>query len=97
MMIKFQIMFSILALSIYSGAIAQESAATKSLQDPVNINEVISQGQRAGSNHPSMNAFFEGDFTKAEIELEREFLCLKRGKRVIENAAFEAVSGQLRS
>lgn len=97
MMTKFQIMFSILALSIYSGAIAQESAATKSLQDPVNIDEIISQGQRAGSNHPGMNAFFEGDFTKAEIEFEREFLSLKRGRSAIENAAFEAVSGQLRS
>lgn len=96
--------FSIsLVLIANSHAFAQESIKTEPSPTPTAtsqtkyIDEVIATGQLAGSNHPGVKAFYEGDFVTAEIKFEREFLSLKRRITAIENAAFEATNGQIRS
>lgn len=61
------------------------------------VDEIIAIGQKAPSNHPGMRAFFDGDFVKAEISFEREFLKLKRDITTRENAAFQATNSRIRT
>lgn len=96
-MIKFKTSILTIALALNAQASAQDSIAAQPPESTPIIDEVISEGQRNGSNHPGMNAFFDGDFVTAEISFEREFSKLKRGITARENAAFEAANGQIRS
>lgn len=86
-----------------SHVFAQESLKTEPSTAPTvtgqpkYIDEVIATGEIAGSNHPGVKDFYEGDFATAEIKFEREFLSLKRRITAIENASFEATNGQIRS
>lgn len=96
-MTKFKTLSLTLIFAACPYASAQHTSSEDSKEAPINTDEIISNGTRAGSNHPGMNAFFDGDFTTAEIEFEREFLSLKRGKSARENAAFEAVNNGLRA
>jgi len=80
----------------FSGlAYAQQNEIETLEQLPEDV--VIAYGQSTSESHDGMKAFFDGDFETAEIEFEREFLSLKRGRSTIENAAFDAQVSQFRS
>lgn len=86
-------------MSLPMNASAQETPPTPpptELEEGIE-DEVIATARQNLSRHDGMKAFFDGDFTKAEIEFEREFLSLKRGRSAIENAAFDAENSQIRS
>ena len=96
-MTKYKTFILTLAFALNAQASAQDSIAAQSPKTPAITDEIITEGQRGRSNHPAMEAFFDGDFVTAEIKFEREFLRLKRRTTAIENAAFEASNGQIRS
>lgn len=54
------------------------------------VDEVIVDGKRTGSSHKGLDAFYRGDYVTAEIEFEREFKSLRRGRSALDNAAFSA-------
>ncbi|MBC6403643.1 MAG: tetratricopeptide repeat protein [Hyphomonadaceae bacterium] len=65
--------------------------------DAVTEDEVITYGTQNWGRHKGMDAFFNGDFETAEIEFEREFKGLKRGRSAIESAADNAILEEFRS
>ena len=76
------------ALSIALAA-SPALAQTNTVED-----EVISRGVKRGGD-PAMDAFFRGDFETAEIEFEKNFRIIKRGRTAIEQAGLTAQTGIL--
>lgn len=77
----------------YSLAIAQE-ATSESVAPPEKIlEEIVVEGRKMWEGHDGMEAFWNGDYEKAEIEFEHEFKSLKRGRSARYNAAVDAANG----
>jgi len=70
----------------------EEPDILKQAPDKV-LEEIIVEGRKSFEGHDGMEAFWSGDFEKAEIEFEREFKTLKRGKSSLYNVGVDADLG----
>ena len=83
-----QLALALVLMGFPASAQAQNSKA----EEP--IDEIIVEGQRQGGDR-AMDAFFRGDFETAEIEFERNYRIIKRGRTDIEFAARDSVTNQV--
>ena len=59
--------------------------------------EIIVEGKRNWRGHKGMEAFWNGDFERSEIEFEKEFKILKRRESALFNLANDSALSQERS
>lgn len=85
----------IITFSLAGPVSAQETSAPASQVD--GLEEIITYGQQNWGSHDGMKAFFDGDYKRAEIEFEREFLSLRRIESAKRNAIDDAANGILRA
>ena len=83
------ILRAVALLSAFATVLTPAVAQTNTAED-----EIIVQGTKRGGDR-AMDAFFAGDFETAEIEFERNFKIIKRGRTDIERASEFAATREI--
>lgn len=88
---------TILAYLCPANIAAQNIIGTEQDQAVTTFDEVVVEGRANWTGHEGMSAFLSGDFAKAELIFEREFISLKRAENGRYNAANDAALSLSRS